>query len=265
MPAKRPSPSSARLVGAVASAVGRRATGCRTSSGAGSTSGRLRRELLAAGRQGQESRRITTSHHRQPLVCARSRRAGEEQGEVWFGVLAWSGNWKLAAEVTDFRRHARRHRPQRLGLCLALKPGETFTTPASAGRLHGRRLRRGLAPLHDYARDDRLPHGKTLHPVLYNSWEAVFFDVNEESQMAVAERAAAMGVELFVMDDGWFHGRDHDDAGLGDWWPDAAKVSQRHQAADRARATRWAWTSACGWSRRWSTRTANSTARTPTG
>ena len=68
-----------------------------------------------------------------------------------------------------------------------------------------------------------LPHGKRLHPVLYNSWEAVFFDVNEESQMAVAEIAAEMGVELFVMDDGWFHRRNLDNAGLGDWWPDATK------------------------------------------
>jgi alpha-galactosidase len=76
--------------------------------------------------------------------------------------------------------------------------------------------------LHDYART-LLPHGLTLHPVLYNSWEAVFFDVDEASQIAVAERAAKMGVELFVMDDGWFHHRDKDNAGLGDWWPDAKK------------------------------------------
>ncbi|MCB0051535.1 MAG: alpha-galactosidase, partial [Caldilinea sp.] len=103
-----------------------------------------------------------------------------------------------------------------------LNPGETFTTPASIAGYTADGFGAASRTLHDYART-RLPHGKTLHPVLYNSWEAVFFDVNEASQMAVAERAAQMGVELFVMDDGWFHGRTVDNAGLGDWWPDEVK------------------------------------------
>jgi alpha-galactosidase len=59
--------------------------------------------------------------------------------------------------------------------------------------------------------------------VLYNSWEATEFAVAEESQIALAERAAQIGVELFVVDDGWFHGRDNEAAGLGDWWPDERK------------------------------------------
>ncbi len=59
--------------------------------------------------------------------------------------------------------------------------------------------------------------------MLYNSWEATEFAVDESSQVALAELAAEMGIELFVMDDGWFHGRDDDSAGLGDWWPDARK------------------------------------------
>jgi alpha-galactosidase len=59
--------------------------------------------------------------------------------------------------------------------------------------------------------------------VLYNSWEATFFDVDEVSQIELARHAAAMGVELFVIDDGWFHGRKSDNAGLGDWWPDQHK------------------------------------------
>ena len=71
-----------------------------------------------------------------------------------------------------------------------------------------------------------MPNGETLRKVLYNSWEATYFDVDEVSQTALAELAAGMGVELFVMDDGWFHARNHDHAGLGDWWCDAVKFPQ---------------------------------------
>ena len=68
---------------------------------------------------------------------------------------------------------------------------------------------------------------KIPHKVLYNSWEATFFDVDEISQSTWREIAAQMGVELFVMDDGWFHGRNLDNAGLGDWWPDEAQIPER--------------------------------------
>ena len=182
----------------------------------------LRRELLQPGVKVKESRRITTSHNANPWFAIDRGGADEMQGEVWFGVLAWSGNWKLAAEVTEYGA-------TRLGIGVndwdfawRLNAGETFTTPASLAGYTAAGFGAASRTLHDYARA-QLPHGKTLHPVLYNSWEAVFFDVNEASQMDVAERAAEMGVELFVMDDGWFHGRAIDNAGLGDWWPDERK------------------------------------------
>jgi alpha-galactosidase len=184
---------------------------------------RLQREALQPGVKVKESRRITTSHHAKPWFAVDRGGADEVQGEVWFGVLAWSGNWKLAAEMTDFRS-------TRIGLGVndwdfawRLEPGATFTTPASLAGYTTGGFGAAARILHDHVRDDLLPHGKQLHPVLYNSWEAVFFDVNEAAQIAVAEVAAQMGVELFVMDDGWFHRRDIDNAGLGDWWPDARK------------------------------------------
>ena len=77
--------------------------------------------------------------------------------------------------------------------------------------------------MHDFIRDELVPHKKHIHKVLYNSWEATFFDVDEPSQARLAEIAAEMGVELFVVDDGWFHRRNSDQAGLGEWWPDSEK------------------------------------------
>ncbi len=183
----------------------------------------LRREPMTQGVKVLESRRLTTSHHHNPWFAVDRGTAQEHWGEVWFGVLAWSGNWKLAAEVTDF--HSTRIN---LGIndwdfvwCLA--PGESFETPSSYGGYTDKGFGDSSRKLHDFIRDTLLPHHDALHKVIYNSWEATMFDVNERSQVALARLAAEMGVELFVMDDGWFHRRVTDNAGLGDWWPDERK------------------------------------------
>jgi alpha-galactosidase len=183
----------------------------------------LRREPLAQGLKVLESRRLATSHHHNPWFAIDRGAADEDTGEVWFGVLAWSGNWKLSAEVTDF---AATHIS--LGLndwdfAWRLGPGEAFVAPGSYAGYTDKGFGEASRRLHDLIREQFLPHGQTIHKVLYNSWEATEFDVDEESQAALAELAAEMGIELFVMDDGWFHRRDNDRAGLGDWWPDARK------------------------------------------
>lgn len=183
----------------------------------------LRRDTLSEGLKVIESRRITSSHQHSPWFAIDRGAAAEERGEVWFGALAWSGNWKIAAEQTIFGS-------TRVGVGLndwdfawRLGPGERFTTPSSYAGYSDAGFGGASRLSHAYVRERLLPHGQEPHPVLYNSWEATTFDVDEESQIRLAELAAAMGVELFVMDDGWFHGRDHDRAGLGDWWPDERK------------------------------------------
>lgn len=183
----------------------------------------LRRETVARGLRVLESRRITTSHHASPWFALDRGLAEEEQGEVWFGTLAWSGNWKMQVEANDFGSTR-----VNLGLndwdwAWRLEPGASFTTPSSIGGYTEHGFGAASRTLHDYVRTQVIPHGPVLHKVLYNSWEATFFDVDVQSQAQLAERAANMGVELFVLDDGWFHGRNSDNAGLGDWWPDARK------------------------------------------
>jgi alpha-galactosidase len=182
----------------------------------------IQRAPLTQGVTVLESRRIHTSHHHSPYF-ALDRGATETSGEVWFGALAWSGNWKIAAEATDFGS-------TRINIGLndwdfgwALRPGEDFVTPTTIAGYTPDGFGAASRTLHDYVRQTILPHGNVIHPMLYNSWEAVFFDVDVESQSRVAEVAASLGVELFVMDDGWFHGRNLDNAGLGDWWPDEKK------------------------------------------
>ena len=186
----------------------------------------LRREPLIHGVKTLESRRLTTSHQHNPWFAVDDGTAGEDQGEVWFGLLEWSGNWKLSAEVTEYQS-------TRVSLGIndwdfewRLDAGHTFITPSSFGGFTAAGFGGMSRRLHDFIRDQVLPHGPALHKVLYNSWEATEFDVDEISQVRLAELATAMGVELFVVDDGWFHGRTTDNAGLGDWWPDERKFPQ---------------------------------------
>lgn len=183
----------------------------------------IRREPLTHGIKLLDSRRLTTSHHHNPWFAIDRGTAQEDQGEVWFGVLAWSGNWRIAAEVTDFASTRLNIGINDWDFALRLNGGASYTTPASFAGYTTGGFGAASRALHDLIRDQIIPHRDTLHKVLYNSWEATLFDVDVASQSALAEIAAKMGVELFVLDDGWFHGRNLDNAGLGDWWADAAK------------------------------------------
>ncbi len=190
----------------------------------------LRHELLTEGVKRLESRRLASSHHHSPWFAVDrdptadlGPGADEQSGEVWFGALAWSGNWQLAAEVTDFGS-------TRVGIGLndwdfawRLGPGQTFRTPPCyAGYTAG-----GFGAMsrcwHHFVREQILPQPPVAQKVFYNSWEATLFDVDEASQMELANLAAGLGVELFVLDDGWFAGRSDDRSALGDWWPDPVK------------------------------------------
>ena len=186
----------------------------------------IHRDPLTSGLKVLESRRLTTSHQHNPWFAvdraAPGSQASEDAGEVWFGALSWSGNWKLTAEVTVFGSTRLNIGLNDWDFALRLEPGTQFTAPASIAGFSSAGFGGASRAMHDYART-LLPHGDAPHKVLYNSWEATIFDVNESSQVKLAEIAAGMGVELFVLDDGWFHGRKSDNAGLGDWWPDEQK------------------------------------------
>lgn len=153
--------------------------------------------------------------------------AGESTGQTYFAALHYSGNWRLDIYNT-FNGPA-----QIVGginfwdTSLTLKPGEEFTTPKMTVGFSSDGLGGAARQLQDYTRKFVLPaHFRTtLRPVIYNSWYATGFNVNEQQQIALAKIASEIGVELFCMDDGWFKGRTTDRAGLGDWTPDTNKFS----------------------------------------
>jgi alpha-galactosidase len=139
----------------------------------------------------------------------------DTEGEQAWGIsLAWPGSWEIDAEVDP--TGLTRVRAGRFGP-VTVQPGETLTTPQAALAYSPDGLD-GLARVwHAYER--RLTRNRR-RPVQYNSWEATGFAVEPESQLALAKVAADVGAELFVVDDGWFTGRDDDTGGLGDWTPD---------------------------------------------
>jgi alpha-galactosidase len=183
----------------------------------------LQREWLQPGIKTLESRRLTTSHQFNPWFAIDTGNSSETSGEVWFGVLAWSGNWKLNAEVTEFGSTRINFGLNDWDFTLPLPANSSYTTPSSLAGFSSTGFGGASRVLHSFVRETVLPHGEVLHKVLYNSWEATYFNVDEKSQSELAIIAADLGVELFVMDDGWFHGRGSDNAGLGDWWADETK------------------------------------------
>ncbi len=178
----------------------------------------LAHEPIHTGMKVLESRRGNTSHNANPWFMIDDQ-ATEETGSVWFGALGWSGNWRLSIEQTPYNqvRVTGGFNPFDFGYSLA--PGASLETPPFYGGYSGHGFGAASRTLHRFEREAILPGGSQsrLRPVLYNSWEATTFDVNEPGQKALAAKAASIGVELFVVDDGWFGKRNSDHAGLGDW------------------------------------------------
>ena len=175
---------------------------------------------LVAGSTVLESRRGSTGSQNNPWFMVTRGNTDEEHGPAWIGALAWSGSWRMTfdQDVTGRIRIVGGYNP--FDFAYRLRPGEQLETPtmfvgySSEGKGGASRL------FHRFQREQILPKHKgelPLRKVLYNSWEATEFHVTEAGQIALAERAATLGVERFVMDDGWFGGRNNDRAGLGDW------------------------------------------------
>jgi alpha-galactosidase len=177
----------------------------------------LERVGVARGETVFTSRRGTTGHHANPWVSIDAGDAGEEHGEVFSAALAWSGTWRLTVSRTSTDAVSVSGGAGHDGYGYRLEPGRGRQTPVFAGLYSTGGYGAASRAWHRYALGHVLPHPDELRPVTYNSWEATGFTVNEEGQRELANLAAAVGVELFVMDDGWFGARVDDHAGLGDW------------------------------------------------
>jgi alpha-galactosidase len=166
-----------------------------------------------------ESRKGVTSHQANPWIALSRNATGEEAGPVWFGALGWSGSWRINVEMDAMGGVHATAGYNPFDFNYRLKPGESLASPVFHAGFSEQGFGGASRLFHRYQREKILPHAPAprLRPVLYNSWEATLFDVNEAGQMALAEQAARIGVERFVVDDGWFGARNSDKTGLGDW------------------------------------------------
>ena len=167
----------------------------------------------------RENRSGRTSHFSYPAILLAATDTNESTGDVYGFHLAFSGNHCIRVDsLTDGRGLVS------LGALLLpgevrLAPGEAYASPEIVAAYSGQGLSKLSRKFHDHVRTKLLsPEMRAKpRPVHYNTWEAVYFDHDVEKLKELATRAAEIGVERFVLDDGWFGGRRHDRAGLGDW------------------------------------------------
>ncbi len=167
-----------------------------------------------------DQRGLNTGHACNPFFLVNAKgQANEESGIVYFGAIAWSGNWRLRFESLPTGPCHIFAGYEAADFALSLAPGESHVTPACLFGCSPEGWGGASRRLHGFIREQVLPgYGDDeFRPVLYNGWEACYFELSEEKQMELAKLAAAIGVELFVVDDGWFGARRNDRAGLGDW------------------------------------------------
>lgn len=185
------------------------------------------------GARVRENRRGHTGHDATGLLIAGSDGFGFRHGEVWGVHIGWSGDHLHAAE----------HLPEGVRVIgggellgpgeVRLQPGESYATPWAYFAYSAAGLDALSQSLHRYLRA-RPNHPRPARPVVLNTWEAVYFDHRLDRLTDLADIAARLGVERFVLDDGWFLGRRDDTAGLGDWyvdpavWPDGLGPLARH-------------------------------------
>ena len=189
-------------------------------SGAWGRERHLHKTPLRPGIQAINSARGASSHMQNPFVILKRPFTTEEQGEALGVSFVYSGNFLAQAEVDEYSVTRLQIGIDPFQFSWCLKPNETFQTPeailayTSEGlnqlsqtfqKLYTTRLARG------YWRDKE-------RPILINNWEATYFDFTEEKLLSIAKKAKELGIELFVLDDGWFGERTKETAGLGDWY-----------------------------------------------
>jgi alpha-galactosidase len=184
------------------------------------------RQGIRPGRQSVSSLRGASSAQHNPFVALARATTTEDAGEAVGVCLAYSGNFLAEAEVEPFGTARVRAGINPEGFSWLLDPGAEFATPEAILAYSAAGLDELSGAYHDLFRE-RMARGSwrdNPRPIVINNWEATYFDFDEPTLLAIAAAAKKLGIEMFVLDDGWFGRRDDDSSSLGDWKVNTAKL-----------------------------------------
>lgn len=181
---------------------------------------------LRPGVQSVDSRRGTSSHQHNPFFALAELGAHEEHGSVYGFNLVYSGNFLAQVELDQFSTPRAQLGINPFDFSWHLAPGDSFQTPEAVLVFSPDGLGGMSRALHRFYRRHLLPVAwrDQPRPILVNNWEATYFDFDAAKLESIATAGAELGVELFVLDDGWFGHRDDDRSSLGDWVVDRKKL-----------------------------------------
>jgi len=184
------------------------------------------RKPISHGKHVVESKRGSSSHQKNPFVAITCKNADEDQGDVFGFSFVYSGSFisELEVEQYDFLRVNMGINP--FGFSWTLEPNAEFQTPEVV-MVYSNEGLGGMSRTYHSLYRERLCkgfHRDLERPILLNNWEATYFDYDAEKLIAIANDAQKLGIELFVLDDGWFGKRNNDSSSLGDWKVNLSKI-----------------------------------------
>ena len=168
----------------------------------------------------------SSSNRANPFIMISQGAADEDYGKVWGFNLIYSGNHYESCEKSSFGKMRFLSGINPTGFTWKLSKGESFASPEAVMTFSCSGYNGQSRNMHDFVKKHILrgPWKDRLRPVLLNSWEAAYFDISESKLLRLARKAKKVGIELLVMDDGWFGERNDDSCSLGDWYPNKKKL-----------------------------------------
>jgi alpha-galactosidase len=179
----------------------------------------IEKRRLVVGNQSVESRRGASSHQHNPFIALTSKNATEDYGDVFGFNIVYSGNFLAEVEVDHFKTTRVTMGINPFDFSWLLEQGEDFQTPEVVMVYSSTGFGEMSRTYHELYRT-RLCRGfyrDKPRPILVNNWEATYFKFNEQKILEIMEEANELGIELFVLDDGWFGKRNNAKSSLGDW------------------------------------------------
>lgn len=181
---------------------------------------------VSHGKYSVESIRGESSHQDHPFLALKTKNADQENGEVYAMHFVYSGNFKAQVQSDQFDQVRMTMGIHPEDFTWKLKEGESFQAPETVLVYSAQGLGQMTRIFHDFYRNHliRSKYKNQKRPILINNWEATYFDFDTDKLIAIAKQASALGIEMLVMDDGWFGDRCDDNRALGDWFVNEEKL-----------------------------------------